>query len=800
MTKQVINIGTAPNAKNGDALRTAFEKVNANFTELYSSSSFTGTTDRLVNGESEVVLDEMGMLTVPGTIAFQDGIITGNDNSDPGMVLGSSNKSVFVSTLSGVDQYKWRFGTDGNLTFPDDLTINTGIIGKAHTDTVVVEDLAGTTTSTDTTESQIEIETTGIVIAKRIIQTVDDGIVSSTDTQGSVVELTDSNATIKHYEDPAGPNNGVYRQFTTVDGAIIETVQADVGSTTFGRVNATLGLVQISAGDGNTSKAWVFNNDGLLSLPAVLPTGFTAVLDNAHIVDAVTLVGDVWEFDIEFTLTSDGQVETIIGNNVAWPSNPGYVTGYTFDYTEADHGIPNYTFTLELTDVQHPGEFIYTANLAASTPPKIPNSITSASATKVHGYNSVILSNGNGVHEERFIFSGRNLILPGNGDIKDYLGNSVLGTSSDRLVNGSNAVILGTDGLLTFPGEAGFQATFGSVFPVGDVLHSINNLHLESEQAVTVNSGDQVADLENTYINLELIWEIVRDQDAQIIAPDTRPWDGMPSYEAYPVLMNYNSELPGGVLPPASNMAPTAKAASDAYDFWQEELTASGVNISVAGSKVWNFSGDGSTTLPGKLHGVVEIDAETETQTGHTLSIAPAGDYTSKSFNFRVDQYQGPGSFTRAFLDMPTAEVNKPVAIAFPLADSGSGSIFNQGNNTNDIGMNNAFNIFRNGGDVKITSQASSGGFNLYTWKFANNGNLTLPAGGDILDSNGASVLGGTIQYVTKPSSRFGQSGDVKGQIAIDSVSGDIYICINDYTDGLVANWTKLAGDITWTP
>jgi hypothetical protein len=317
--------------------------------------------------------------------------------------------------------------------------------------------------------------------------------------------------------------------------------------------------------------------------------------------------------------------------------------------------------------------------------------------------------------------------------------------------NAAHTWTFGNDGSLTFPGAEGFQATFGSVFPVGDVLHSVNNLHLESEQSVTVNSGDQVADLENNYIDLELTWALVRDQDAEIIAPATRPWAGMPSYEAYDVLMNYNQNPPGGILPPASNMAPTAKTASDAYDFWQEELTASGVNISVAGSKVWNFSGDGSTTFPGTLQGVVEIDSETQTQTGHTLSIAPAGDYTSKSFNFRVDQYQGPGSFTRAFLDMPIAEVNKPVAISFRLANSGSGSIFNQGNNTNGLGMNDAFNIFRNGGDVKITAQASSGGFNLYTWKFANDGSLTFPDASVIASYKPVTVIATTTTAQTIP-------------------------------------------------
>ncbi len=177
----------------------------------------------------------------------------------------------------------------------------------------------------------------------------------------------------------------------------------------------------------------------------------------------------------------------------------------------------------------------------------------------------------------------------------------------------------GTDGILTFPGAAGFQATFGNVFPVGDVLHSVNNLHLESEQSVTVNSGDQVADLENNYINAEETWAIVRDEDASIIAPTTRPWAGLPSYEAYDILMGYTN--PPGVLPPASNMAPTAKAASDAYDAWQEELTASGVNISVAGSHVWNFGANGLLTVPGAIFrsGSLYLNSEGETNAAYVL-------------------------------------------------------------------------------------------------------------------------------------------------------------------------------------
>ena len=36
MAKQTINVGSSPNDGTGDPVRTSFQKVNANFTELYS--------------------------------------------------------------------------------------------------------------------------------------------------------------------------------------------------------------------------------------------------------------------------------------------------------------------------------------------------------------------------------------------------------------------------------------------------------------------------------------------------------------------------------------------------------------------------------------------------------------------------------------------------------------------------------------------------------------------------------------------------------------------------------------------
>ena len=45
MAKQIINVGTSPNDRSGDSLRSAFQKINANFTELYNLTGVTSLTE-----------------------------------------------------------------------------------------------------------------------------------------------------------------------------------------------------------------------------------------------------------------------------------------------------------------------------------------------------------------------------------------------------------------------------------------------------------------------------------------------------------------------------------------------------------------------------------------------------------------------------------------------------------------------------------------------------------------------------------------------------------------------------------
>jgi hypothetical protein len=44
MAKLNVNIGLSVNDKTGDTLRTAFDKINQNFTELYAKPAYISTT------------------------------------------------------------------------------------------------------------------------------------------------------------------------------------------------------------------------------------------------------------------------------------------------------------------------------------------------------------------------------------------------------------------------------------------------------------------------------------------------------------------------------------------------------------------------------------------------------------------------------------------------------------------------------------------------------------------------------------------------------------------------------------
>ena len=97
MAQQLINLGTLPNDGSGDPLRLAFEKINNNFTQIYS-------------GDVTVV----STAGVEGSIQFNAVVITGNTEAN---VLGGSENLLFDNATNTVKLNGNIIATElGNLT------------------------------------------------------------------------------------------------------------------------------------------------------------------------------------------------------------------------------------------------------------------------------------------------------------------------------------------------------------------------------------------------------------------------------------------------------------------------------------------------------------------------------------------------------------------------------------------------------------------------------------------------------------------------------------------------------------
>ena len=109
MAKQIINIGTVANDGTGDPLRTAFDKANDNFTELYGAGSLSLASDIITftkaDGTTSTInisayLDEDARAIASGTLNASTGIVT----------FTRDDASTFTIDLSGL---KDSTGVDG---------------------------------------------------------------------------------------------------------------------------------------------------------------------------------------------------------------------------------------------------------------------------------------------------------------------------------------------------------------------------------------------------------------------------------------------------------------------------------------------------------------------------------------------------------------------------------------------------------------------------------------------------------------------------------------------------------------
>jgi hypothetical protein len=299
MAKQNINVGTAANDKKGDSLRAAFQKVNANFTELYTelglvndvtlslgafefAGSVMSTTD-----STPIVIDQS--VTVSSDLTIGGDLLPNIANggnlgsvAKPFRSLYVSNNTVFfggvpLSIEAGSNTLKINNVpisqtidisdlTDtegllggGGVTSYNDLTNKPTLFSGSYNDLTNKPNLAGTYQFSVAADDS----TQRVISTDEVIKFVGaGGITTASDAEGNITITGSGGSTLV---------NGIYTLSlgstgnTTFPTGL--TLSAARGPSTVNFLSGVDKLFQIETQTALTSKLWNFGTDGNLTLP-----------------------------------------------------------------------------------------------------------------------------------------------------------------------------------------------------------------------------------------------------------------------------------------------------------------------------------------------------------------------------------------------------------------------------------------------------------------------------------------------------------------------------------------------------
>ena len=229
MALQSINKGTAANDGTGDNLRVGGDKINDNFSEIYtafgngstlSSLAVTAMNGATVNeivtvGSTTTELDAEANLTFDGSTLAVTGNITVPNDGD----IGSVGATDAIQISSG-----------GIVTFKDDIKIKDGgTIGTATDDDAITIAAAGAVTF-----SQRDVHSSGITVA-------DGGQIGSASDADSIAIA--ANGVVTFSQAPVFPDGSIALVDLDIDGGT--DISADL---------ATTDLIIVDDGAGGTNR------------------------------------------------------------------------------------------------------------------------------------------------------------------------------------------------------------------------------------------------------------------------------------------------------------------------------------------------------------------------------------------------------------------------------------------------------------------------------------------------------------------------------------------------------------------
>jgi hypothetical protein len=255
MTQQVIDIGNVANDGQGDPLRTAFQKTNANFTELYNIGGISG----IANGTSNISIVEDSTVSISAANVANVFVVSGTGATNQGLLLSNTISATGNVTVGG-----FYFGNGSQLT---------GVISSAPAALIT-----GTTLSSNVTTSTL----TSV------------GVLTNLSVAGNVI-----GGNLRTAGELSASGN-ISGQNINTGGAVAAT-----GNITGGNVN-TAGQISvtgnINSGGRVTAASFVGDGSGL--------TGFT-VSSNAALLTGSLLSANV----VNSSLQTVGTLSSLVVNN-----------------------------------------------------------------------------------------------------------------------------------------------------------------------------------------------------------------------------------------------------------------------------------------------------------------------------------------------------------------------------------------------------------------------------------------------------------------------------------------------------
>lgn len=323
MAKQIINVGTVKNDGSGDSLREGAQKINDNFSELYTAlGATTGTlsiVSKLTAGDGITVSSSTGDILVRSKIATTNilgGIKVGENLTIDNDGVLSANPGSYTLPVA-------QAGTLGGIKIGNTLTISeTGVVN-----------VSGGLYQLPTATSSV---LGGIKVGARL--TITNGVLSAdvqtvpvaTDSISGTVKIDNSSITING----SGVISAHYT-LPTASTSVLGGVKVD--GTTITIANGVISSASLSSTDRLVSGDYtlLLNTNSDLTVPGTIKSaGGTSYID---IYDSNVILqssqGFTWQFDPSgiirtgntFTKTSISNITTT--PEIVWTATEDFVSG-----------------------------------------------------------------------------------------------------------------------------------------------------------------------------------------------------------------------------------------------------------------------------------------------------------------------------------------------------------------------------------------------------------------------------------------------------------------------------------------